>query len=337
MAFSYSKKIGLGAVLTSLAGYAAVVAVGAWYLHGRMDQRDLILLGSLSITAGLIFTLVYSAWMQWFASRWIARPLKSLREQVQKADPQAIHDLKAAPKDSIDEIEALADALEVFFHNGAVPVSQSAKPATGSQALPDSHIKNLIIPTHQGDAFVLFLRIYGLDKIVVSSDPHKLVTAINDFHADAAELIQEAHGVVSRMHGGAILAVWGVPETTPFDGDRCLRTALALRKTVDRFNDSLRVFTQHRIRHAMAVHYGPVVSGKVGHPLTPEPSVIGEAIDATERIQAFAESFNTDLILTGAAASYAPEDLTTVLLAVGDDDTPELYEVFDQNTDQKAG
>jgi adenylate cyclase len=133
------------------------------------------------------------------------------------------------------------------------------------------------------------------------------------------------------MHGGSVVAIWGIPspeaERTQDDADHALSTALEVRKFAKTLNDALKKNRLPEVTLAIGIHCGTVVAGQIGTDERKEYTAFGEALEIAARIQGFTEQFGTDILITGKTMALVPAWYSTEKVAEGDDNTPELYEL----------
>ena len=176
-------------------------------------------------------------------------------------------------------------------------------------------------------AMVLHCQLHGIEPVIAQGEPELLLTTLNKFNQSVCDAIEGRNGVVDHIHGGSIIAYWGVPLTDENDADNALATALEIREFGRTLNENLKRARLPQIALAMGLHFGPVVCGQIGTAERLEYTVLGEALEVASRIQGFTEQFGTDFLMTTQAASRAPEWYTTEKVASGDENTPELHEL----------
>ncbi len=177
------------------------------------------------------------------------------------------------------------------------------------------------------DAYVLHCQVRGIEAIAMKADPEFLVKTINRFNQAVADAIEERQGIVDQVHGGTIVAYWGVPVAEREDADHALEACIEIRKVSKLLNESLRKARLPEVSLGVGMHFGPVVAGQVGTEDRLEYTVIGEALEVAGKIQTYTDQFGTDLLITSAVAERAPQWYSTEQVASGDENALEMYEV----------
>ena len=176
-------------------------------------------------------------------------------------------------------------------------------------------------------AMVLHCHLGGIENVAGKAEPELLIQLLNEFNQSVSETIEKSQGIVDHVHGGSVVAYWGVPIASKEDADNALASCLEIREMARAFNETL---THHRLPNVtlgMGMHYGPVIAGQVGTADRLEYTAIGEAIEVAARIHGFVDQFGTDFLMTGPAAQQAPEWYSTEQVSSGDENSPELFEL----------
>jgi class 3 adenylate cyclase len=176
-------------------------------------------------------------------------------------------------------------------------------------------------------AVVLHAHLHGLERLVAAAHPVKLITLLNEFNQAVAEAVENSRGIVDHIHGGSVVAYWGVPIADNQDAECALGASRAIRKAATTLNEALAEDGHAALVLGMGMHYGPVVAGQVGSPGRLEYSAVGEAIEIASRIHTYTHQFGTDFLMTEQAAARVPATHATERVSAGDEVTPVLYEL----------
>jgi adenylate cyclase len=177
-------------------------------------------------------------------------------------------------------------------------------------------------------AIVLSLHLRGIEDAAGKAEPEVFLKLVNRFAQSATELIEARQGIVDHIHGGSVVATWGIPITDPQDAENAMQACLELRKLAKSFNDQLKKAKLPPVALGIGVHYGPVVAGQLGSDDRLEYSAIGEAIELSWHALSLTDQYGTDCLLTGPAASIAPEWFSTEKATAHDAQGTELFELL---------
>lgn len=145
---------------------------------------------------------------------------------------------------------------------------------------------------------VMLSDIRSFTSLSESMAPEEVVTMLNNYFAGQVGAVLRYRGRVDKFMGDAILAVFGAP--IPL-GDHALRAVLAclqMRAALAEFNRLWTADGGHPIRIGIGVNTGPVVVGNIGSTERMEYTIIGDAVNITQRIEDLTKEFATDILIT---------------------------------------
>jgi adenylate cyclase len=189
---------------------------------------------------------------------------------------------------------------------------------------------------HRTEAAVLHTHLHGVDGLSSRADPERLLGWLNEFNRKAVEAVESRHGIVDHLHGGSVVALWGVPDAHDDDVVRAIEAAAAISEAAHELNQQIRRQGLASCRLGMGLHHGPVAVGQLGAGSRVEYSAVGEALEVASRIQQFTDQFGTDFLMTGAAARKAGDAYPTEQVTAGDDGTPELFELAEHDDEAES-
>jgi class 3 adenylate cyclase len=303
----------------------AVVAEAPRSLIGGIVSRTL----RTSLFAALGFAFLAAALALLGSWRWLGGRLARLSAAAARA-MEGHGSAKLPNRDSGDEIGALSRRLARALddlHGRLRSPATFQKFVHHRATLHRLQRGQLPLQGERREAYVLSCRLAGLETVAAQADPAELVQQLNRFAQAASSQVEEHAGVVDRAAGGSLVAFWGIPDAGGGDAERALSTCLALRRCVKTLNESLAKAGLPEVRLSAALHFGEVVAAQFGPASRPEYTVAGAGMDMASRIQGYAESLGTDLLVTGAVADRAPKWFSLSRAAPADDGTPELHEL----------
>jgi adenylate cyclase len=134
-------------------------------------------------------------------------------------------------------------------------------------------------------------------------EPEDLVAFLNRYFETMVDCVVKNEGVVDKYMGDAILAVYGAPIPNEEHARCAALTALEMREHLKRFNDDLIAEGHKPIRIGIGINTGYVISGNIGSEVRMEYTVIGDTVNATQRIEDLTKEVHTDILISDA--SYA--------------------------------
>ncbi|MFN8412849.1 MAG: adenylate/guanylate cyclase domain-containing protein [Anaerolineales bacterium] len=130
---------------------------------------------------------------------------------------------------------------------------------------------------------VLFADIRGFTTFSESLDPEKLVRVLNRYLAAMAEAVLEQGGTIDKFMGDAIMAWFNAPVPQPDHTLRAVKTALAIRNSVENLYKELP--KDSHLAFGAGIHYGEAVLGLIGTEKRLEYTAISDSVNTAKRIQ----------------------------------------------------
>jgi adenylate cyclase len=152
-------------------------------------------------------------------------------------------------------------------------------PAVIEQLDPDS----LHLGGKRANITVLFADIRGFTSFSESLEPEKLVKVLNRYLAAMAEAVLEHGGTIDKFMGDAIMAWFNAPVPQPDHTLRAVKTALAIRNSVEQLYKELPADSQ--LAFGVGIHYGDAVLGLIGTEKRLEYTAISDSVNTAKRIQ----------------------------------------------------
>ncbi len=152
-------------------------------------------------------------------------------------------------------------------------------PAVIEQLDPNS----LQLGGKRADITVLFADIRGFTTYSESMEAEKLVSILNLYLAAMAEAVLENEGTIDKFMGDAIMAWFNAPIPQPDHTLRAVKTALAIRNSVEKLYKELPA--DSHLAFGVGIHYGEAVLGLIGTEKRLEYTAISDSVNTAKRIQ----------------------------------------------------
>ncbi len=133
------------------------------------------------------------------------------------------------------------------------------------------------------DITVLFADIRGFTTYSEKLQPEKLVSILNRYLAAMAEAVLEHGGTIDKFMGDAIMAWFNAPVPQPDHTLRAVKTALAIRASVENLYKVLPA--DSHLAFGVGIHYGDAVLGLIGTEKRLEYTAISDSVNTAKRIQ----------------------------------------------------
>jgi class 3 adenylate cyclase/DNA-binding NarL/FixJ family response regulator len=151
---------------------------------------------------------------------------------------------------------------------------------------------------------VLFSDIRGFSTLAEQL-PAREVADIMTRHLSAmAEVVLDHGGTIEKFTGDGVMAVFGAPDPLPDHAERALICALAMQARQQELNHEGEVSELPPLGMGIGVNTGTVVAGTVGGGGRLEYTVVGDAVNLAQRLQAEAQA--GEVLATAATLQEAP-------------------------------
>ena len=142
---------------------------------------------------------------------------------------------------------------------------------------------------------VLMSDIRGSTTIAEHADPSQLAGQLNTHRGEMNRAILEAGGTVMQYVGDAVMAVFGAPVPCTDHADRALRAAIGMHAAQDVVNTRWRGESLAEFGLGIGLSTGEVAAALLGSIERVEYTVVGDAVNLTQRLQQFGQPGQTVL------------------------------------------
>lgn len=154
-------------------------------------------------------------------------------------------------------------------------------------------------------AAVMFVDIRGFTSIAEGLGAPELALFLNEYRHRMTQPVSAHGGIVDKFIGDGIMAVFGVPHPGEHDARNAVRCALDILAATDRWNEERAIAGLAPIRVGIGVHFGDVTAGALGDEQRLEFTVIGDTVNAANRIEELAGDLGERLIVSLPALQAA--------------------------------
>lgn len=168
----------------------------------------------------------------------------------------------------------------------------------GSSITEDLMKKDVSIGGQSKEVIVFFSDIRGFTAFSEKKRPEEVVAMLNEYFAVMVKIINSHGGIVDKFIGDAIMAVWGVPASTPKDAHNAVKACLEMRKALAELNERRMTRSESPIQIGMGLHSGTAISGTIGSEERMEYTIIGNTVNTGSRIESSTKAFGSDLLVS---------------------------------------
>jgi class 3 adenylate cyclase len=133
---------------------------------------------------------------------------------------------------------------------------------------------------------VLFSDIRGFSTLAEDISARELADLVAAHLTAMAEVVVDHGGTIDKFAGDSVMAVFGAPAPMPDHAERALRCALAMQARQAALNAETFGDGHPPLLMGIGVNTGTVVAGTVGGGGRLEYTVVGDAVNVAQRLQA---------------------------------------------------
>ena len=169
------------------------------------------------------------------------------------------------------------------------------------------------LKTEEREVTVMFTDIAGFSRIALGRSPVALAAFLNRHFGLIGKEVDAAGGTIDKYIGDSVMAFWGAPGDDPDHAEHACRAALAIAETLTADNRRRAKKGPRPVRLRIGIHTGLAVVGNVGAPGRINYTLIGDTVNAAQRLEQLGKEVknDSDCIVLASAATVAklPPDI----------------------------
>jgi len=252
--------------------------------EGEIAARKRLTLASLLGLAVLALAIVAAIWL----GRTLSRPVERVADASRKLKQFELAGLDPLPPSRLKEIDDQAAAFNSML--GGLAAFERYVPKRLVRRLIELGVAGAV-RSEERLVTVMFTDIVGFTTISERLTPTEVAEMLNHHFSLVASCVESEGGTIDKFIGDAVMAFWGAPDPQPDHAIRACRAASCIaRKMADAPGRSAGGGPAVRIR--VGIHSGKVLVGNIGSESRTNYTVIGDAVNASQRIEALAKEFD---------------------------------------------
>jgi adenylate cyclase len=188
-------------------------------------------------------------------------------------------------------------------------------PKTRDQLLARASHGRLRLGGEKSEVVILESDIRGFTALSAGIDTDDLVDLLNDYFSALVDAIFKFDGTVDKFIGDAVLAVFGSPEPDALRHEKAIRAALAMQAAMVEVSERRKRRGRATCAIGIGIHCGEVLHGFIGSTERMELTIIGDAVNLTNRYCAAAGS--GEILISPALHQRMWRLIDTELITIG--------------------
>ena len=148
------------------------------------------------------------------------------------------------------------------------------------------------------DLSVLFSDIRGFTTVSEKLSPEELVHLLNEYLTAMTNIVFEYEGLLDKYMGDAIMAVYGAPLDQPDHALRACRTALKMRKELERLQKKWSEEGRPVLNIGVGINSGDMVVGNMGSEMRFDYTVMGDSVNLGSRLEGINKEYGTGSVIS---------------------------------------
>jgi class 3 adenylate cyclase len=263
---------------------------------GGTDALGISVLIALFVSFTISFELVV------LLSRSILRPVEDLEAATERIRQGRLD--RHVPVTTSDEFGELSSAFNQMIDGLAE--RERLREAFGTyldEEVAEHLISEDFKPSgEEVEVSLVFCDVRDFTAAAASSTASDVVARLNELFECIVPIVARHRGHIDQFLGDAVLAVFGAPERIPQHADRAVQCAVELARTINSRRPG-------RFEVGVGVNSGRVVAGAIGGAGRLSFSVIGDAVNLAERVEAATRETGDPVLITAETRAQLSETI----------------------------
>jgi adenylate cyclase len=148
--------------------------------------------------------------------------------------------------------------------------------------------------TEERELAIMFTDIVGFTAACDKMAAGEVAQFINQHLALVAACVEQQGGTIDKFIGDAVMAFWGAPAQVENPAGSACRAATAIQLAIAANNEQRIAKGLEPVRIRIGVHKGRVVVGDIGAPNRINYTIVGDAVNATQRLESLGKVIDPD-------------------------------------------
>lgn len=274
---------------------------------------------------------------------WLLRSLRKLRKSVMEMasgnwdvnvnirSQDEVGDLGEQFNRMAQHIRTYIKDITTFSEASHRFVPQQIFKYLGKKGITEVHLGDQV----QGNMSVMVANIRSFNQLSKQLTPKQNFDFMNGFLKRFSPFVRQEEGLISKYLGAGFMALF------PGRAEDAVRAAIAIRRELSAYNESLQASGFRPVDMGMAIHKGPLMLGIVGEEQRMEGNVISDDVNVTTALERLSDTMGSSLLVTKTFFDQlrAPERIRYRYLGriglEGKDESVELFDVYEGDSDKE--
>ncbi len=258
------------------------LTVGAWFQWESFSTQIMRLFWAM--ISGIILLILGVLLAVWMGRR-IAKPIKEGALAAAKVSQFSLDDVQPLPSSRFKELNDQATAFNSML-TALKAFSQYVPAKLVDRLIRENQGMSCI--SQERELTVIFTDIAGFTRQSENLPASEVARFLNHHFELLGAEIDAQGGTIDKYIGDAVMAFWGAPEYLDDAPIRACRAVLAINKALIKDNQLRSQQGLEPVYIRIGVHTGPVVVGNIGSEGRVNYTIVGDTVNATQRLESTA-------------------------------------------------
>lgn len=141
---------------------------------------------------------------------------------------------------------------------------------------------------------IMFTDIVSFTSTCETMTAAEVAAFINQHLTLVSACVEREGGTIDKFIGDAVMAFWGAPGRLENPATAACRAAIAIQRAIASDNRQHMAEGRAPVRIRVGIHMGPVVVGDIGAPNRINYTIVGDAVNATQRLESLGKVVDAD-------------------------------------------
>jgi len=146
---------------------------------------------------------------------------------------------------------------------------------------------------------VLFSDVRGFTSLSEKHSPEEVVSILNEYLGEMAEIVFKWEGTLDKFIGDAILAFWGAPMKQENHAELAVKCALNMVKRLEELQQKWQSEGKSVLDCGIGINTGEVLVGNIGaEGKKMDYTAIGDHVNLGSRVEGLTKKYNVHILIT---------------------------------------
>ena len=263
------------------------ITVGVYYLRRAVDGPIRLFYWATIIALGLLgLSLIVAAVM----AGAIARPIRRAAKGATAIGNLDFDEVVPLAGSHFREIDSLARSFNAML-DGLRAFGRYVPRTLVMKLVKDGRVG---AGTEERVLAIMFTDIVSFTSTCERMSAAEVAGFINQHLSLVSACIEREGGTIDKFIGDAVMAFWGAPARIENPAASACRAAVAIQRAIAADNKIRNAAGLKPVRIRMGIHMGPVVVGDIGTPNRINYTIVGDAVNATQRLESLGKTVDPD-------------------------------------------